>query len=252
MSKTSPRRRRRAANCGRRADLEPTSTPPRGGLQPVGKDEPTLAPPHGEADTEPVKLEDKPLVPVEPLPSSAVAASTRTANKPDARRRGRARLHRPAASPLYPALLNAAPAVRAKQLTVALHWDRSLPEGIGKPMSLADCLLRDPGSDRRATIEAYWRLRQRAAEYQVLVQQAELLEDLAPVALERRNEPSGAAEMLRLHAAQLATQGGRARGPRGAGRGPICLGPADRRDGRAAVAAGLHRSPLGQLPVEAR
>jgi hypothetical protein len=91
-------------------------------------------------------------------------------------------------------------------LTVALHWDRSLPEGIGKPMSLDDCLMRDGGSDRRGTIVAYWRLRQRAAEYQTLVQQSELLEGLAPMVLERRQEPSGAAEMLRLRSAQLATQ----------------------------------------------
>ena len=46
--------------------------------------------------------------------------------------------------------------------------------------------------------------------------------------------------------------GGHARGPRGAGRGPICLGAADRRDGRRGLAAGFHRSALGQLPVEAR
>jgi hypothetical protein len=98
------------------------------------------------------------------------------------------------------------PAARTKQLTVALHWDRSLPAGIGKPMSLADCLLRDPGADRRTTIEAYWRLRQRAAEYQTLTEQVELLEALVPVVLERRNEPSGAIDMLRLRSAQLAAQ----------------------------------------------
>jgi hypothetical protein len=110
------------------------------------------------------------------------------------------------ASPLYPALIDAAPGVRAKQLTVALHWDRSLPDRMGKPLSLAECLTRDPGADRRATIEAYWRLRQRAAEYQTIVQQGELLEALVAVALERRNVPAGAVEMLRLREAQLATK----------------------------------------------
>ena len=110
------------------------------------------------------------------------------------------------ASPLYPALRDTQPAVRAKQLTVALHWDRSLPEGAGKPISLADCMLREAGGDRRATIEAYWLVRQRAAEYQVLVQQSEMLEALMPVVLERRSQPSGPAEMLRLHAAQTAAQ----------------------------------------------
>jgi hypothetical protein len=179
---------------------EPTLAPPRGRLQPVGKDEPTLAPPREEVEKEPANLQQKPLAPIEPLPSST-SANRRTANKPV----DEAAVV-PAASPLYPALVEATPTVRAKQLTAALHWDRSLPEGIGKPMSLADCLLRDAGADRRPTIEAYWRLRQRAAEYQVHVQQAELLEGLVPVVLERRNEPSGAAEMLRLHSAQLATQ----------------------------------------------
>ncbi len=198
---------------------EPTLAPPRDGLRPVEKNEPTLAPPRDEeaADQAPAAIQQKPLVPIETLPSSP-SPRPRTARKPalaDAQlpfTSGEGRGTRgegavvAAASPLYPALVDAAPAVRAKQLTVALHWDRSLPEGIGKPMSLADCLLRDAGADRRATIEAYWRLRQRAAEYQVHVQQVELLEGLVSVVLERRSEPLGAAEMLRLHSAQLAAR----------------------------------------------
>ncbi len=109
-----------------------------------------------------------------------------------------------ATSPLYPALLDAAPGVRAKELTAALHWDRSLPQGIGQPMNLLDCLTRDTGTNRQATINAYWRVRQRAAEYQVLAQQVELLEAFEPLALERRKAPAGAVEMLRLRRAQLA------------------------------------------------
>ena len=202
---------------------EPTLAPPRDRLQPVGKDEPTLAPlrdslepmgrneptpapPRQKPRKEPASVENKPLVPVEQPAGSPPAPQPRTANKPVMGDQQQGATSEIAASPLYPALVHATPAARAKQLTVALHWDRSLPQGIGKPMSLADCLLRDPGSDRRATIEAYWRVRQRAAEYQVLAEQVTLLEGLMPVALERRNEPSGAAAMLRLKGAQLATQ----------------------------------------------
>ncbi len=73
-------------------------------------------------------------------------------------------------------------------------------------MNLADCLLRDPGTDRRATIEVYWRLSQWAAEYQALAEQAELLEGLTPTVLERRDDSAGPIDMLRLRWAQLATQ----------------------------------------------
>lgn len=189
----------------RQASNEAPMSTPRERLFPVGKDQPTLAPPREETPTlappreetqaEPINLEDQPLVPVEPRTSSSLR-ETRTVQKPTTS----------VASPLYAALLDVEPAVRAKQLTVALHWDRSLPEAIGKPLSLSDCLMRDGGSDRRGTIEAYWLVRQRAAEYQTLAQQSELLEGLLAVVLERRREPSGAADMLRLHAAQLASQ----------------------------------------------
>ena len=113
---------------------------------------------------------------------------------------------RPPAASLYPALVDAAPAVQAKQLTIALNWDRSLPEGTGKPLSLADCLLGATGGDRRATIEAYWLMRQRAAEYQAILQESEMLEALMPVVLERRLQPAGATDMLRLRSAQTAAQ----------------------------------------------
>jgi hypothetical protein len=107
---------------------------------------------------------------------------------------------------LYSALLNATPGVRAKELTAALHWDRSLPPGIGAPINLLDCLARDAGTNRQATINAYWHVRQRAAEYQVFAQQAELLEGFEALALEHRKSPSGAVEMLRLRRAKLAAE----------------------------------------------
>jgi hypothetical protein len=110
------------------------------------------------------------------------------------------------AAPLYPALADAEPAVRAKQLTVTLHWDRSLPESAGKPINLLQCLASSPPGAQRAAIGAYWLVRQQAAQYQVLAQQAEWIEALTPVVLERRSQPTGAAEMLRVRSAQLSTE----------------------------------------------
>jgi hypothetical protein len=110
------------------------------------------------------------------------------------------------ATPQYSGLVGVEPAARAKQLAIALNLDRTLPEGCGKALSLTDCLMRDGGANRRATIEAFWLVRQRTAQYQALADQKEMLDSLNPVVLERRSQPSGASDMLRLHAAQAATQ----------------------------------------------
>jgi hypothetical protein len=107
---------------------------------------------------------------------------------------------------LYPALVEAAPAVRAKQLALALHWDHSLPENSAKPMSLAECLAREGGGNRRETLAVFWTTRQRAAEYQAIAQEADFLESLSSDALERHNEPAGAVEMLYLRAARLSAK----------------------------------------------
>jgi hypothetical protein len=202
----------------RRSRGEPTPAPPRDewerrkleqpatsdGLKPLGKYEPPLENPRTTYPASPPTKLDAPAMPLNTLPS-ATRAIERTAHKP-----------RPAASiaggaaaintPLYPALVAAKPGARAKQLAFTLHWDRSLPDGVGKPLTLADCLQRDGSANRCATIQAYWLVRQRAAQYQLLAGQAELLESLSPVVGERYKTPSGPAEMLRLHAAQRATQ----------------------------------------------
>jgi len=147
---------------------EPTLAPPRDALQPKGKNKPTPAASLGTEVPSPP-----------PLP--------RTTNKP--------------------ALADAPPALRAKQLTLALHGDHALWEGdAGKPVGLRDCLLRNAGGDRRATIEAYWLVWRRAAQYKSLADQQGRLKGLAAVVLERRNSPAGAADMLRLHAAQTAAK----------------------------------------------
>jgi len=206
------------------APNEPTLAPPRSRYDSTPGtpgdgwkgSEPTPAPPRDPPKDKRANLPETRLVPVEPVPSSPPRSPSsppepRTTNKPvqsplslgEGKGEGTSAT---ASQLMYPALVNSSPAVRAKQLTIALYWDHSLPEGQGKPISLADCLLRDAGSDRQTTINAYWLVRQRAAHYQLLVQQAEFLEALVPVALERRNEPSGAADMLRLNAAQTATR----------------------------------------------
>jgi hypothetical protein len=180
-------------------------------LKPVGKDEPQLTPPPRGATADPPRVLEAPVVPVDSLP---VPATPRTARKPVVRPPASmgdlggttATATATSIAPLYPALVAAMPAGRAKQLATALYWDRLLPKDAGKPISLADCLLRDGNGDHRPTIEAYWLVRQRAAQYQLLAQQTELLDAIAPTALERHNQPSGAADMLRLHAAQLAIQ----------------------------------------------
>lgn len=178
---------------------EPTPASPPNSLRPVDKNEPPLTSPRSEPVQKPVKIDDQPLVPIDSLPSTSHTANKPTALLADGRSSS-------AATALYPTLVGATPGVRAKQLTIALHGDRSLPEVTGKPINLADCLLRDGSTNRRATVEAYWLVRQRAAQYQVLVGQLELLDALTPVVLERRSSPSGPTDMLRLRSAQAGTK----------------------------------------------
>jgi hypothetical protein len=183
---------------------ESTPSSSSGGLRSLGKEGASLETPGSGTTGSQGRTFDTPSQPIDSLPAPS-RSTVRIANKP-----------RPATplgdagaavtSPLYPALVAAQPGARAKQLSLALHWDRSLPDGVGKPINLADCLMRDGSTNRRATIEAYWLVRQRAAEYQVLVGQSELLESLGATVLERRNDPSGATDMLRLRCAQLAAQ----------------------------------------------
>jgi hypothetical protein len=183
------------------------------------KDEPAPLPKESE-DAQPL-LPKQPVVPVE-LPQSEPAPTT--VNKP-----GDAELLPPEAIPpsaagspqektsssssgdsgvppttpaMYPALLHAEPAVQAKQLTLALHWDRVLPQGIGEPIGLEDCLRDGLGADRRAVIDAFWLVRQRAAEYQVLAEQGQWLEEL------ELNTPdhSGGPPATRLRVTRLANE----------------------------------------------
>ena len=88
---------------------------------------------------------------------------------------------------------------RAKQLTLALHRDRTLPGAFGEPLGLEECLRSRSGGERRGLIKTYWLLRQRAAEYLLLAEQVKLFEDLSG----RDDEQPGA---LRLHSARTAAE----------------------------------------------
>ncbi len=190
----------------RRKATEPGASPIPDPLKPVGKNEPPLRPPVPDPPSDASSILEKPLVPIpSPSPSAPTSRTTHKPIRPPASM-GDLAGSTATAAPLYSALVAATPTARAKQLAVALYWDRSLPKDSGKPIGLADCLLRDGSVDHRATIEAYWLVRQRAAEYQLLAEQVELLDAIGPVALERRNQPSGAADMLRLQTAQLAAK----------------------------------------------
>lgn len=110
-----------------------------------------------------------------------------------------------ASSPaLYPALISVPTGARVKQLSMALHWNRNLPQDAGRPVALEECLRGLAGTDRRSVIDAYWSASQRAAEYQWLREQAELIEQMVPVALEHRRQPTGPLDMLRIRTARLA------------------------------------------------
>ncbi|MEX0711089.1 MAG: hypothetical protein WD278_01990 [Pirellulales bacterium] len=109
---------------------------------------------------------------------------------------------------LYDALGDLKPARRAQQLASLLHWDRDLPGQDASQLDLAACLSWAAGLDRRVIIESYWQARQRAAEYQLASQRAEQLAGLGSAAL-RHRQVDGPEAMLRLRAAQLASEADR-------------------------------------------
>lgn len=111
----------------------------------------------------------------------------------------------------YHALLAATPAKRAQRLASLLHWDRA-PElqavsaGHAPALMTLPELLNSvaPGS-RLPAIDAYWEAREKLARTQVILEQIGQLDVLAPSVLERRNDPTGPLDMLRLRAAKEAS-----------------------------------------------
>ncbi|MEN6458641.1 MAG: hypothetical protein ABFC63_06890 [Thermoguttaceae bacterium] len=182
------------------------------GLRPTGRNEPTLAPPR-DVETPAMPSE----IPANAAPSND-SPRLRTTNKAvqpselpgDSIAQA---WNPPARSPSVQPSLGAAPradvapSLRPKQLTERLQAGNEIWEGEDtKPISLGDCLLRDANGNRRATIETYWLVWQQAARCRALADEQIRLKKLAGVVLERRNSPTGAADMLRLQAAQTATK----------------------------------------------
>jgi len=153
------------------------------------------------------------VVPIKPAPLEPVplAPVPREVKKPVVEKEPanvQATLEQPqavsTAPAMYPALVDAAPGTRTKQLTLALHWDRSLPEGTGTPISLEECLKIASAHNRGAVIGAYWRARQRAAEYQAVLAQAESVDDLI-----QSIRPGDNFGLRRLRSAQATTRAAR-------------------------------------------
>ena len=190
---------------------QPTLAPPQPTL---GPPQPTSAPPgepskpmessnHSEGERREEKGPQPPAAPTLPLPrnlppTAPGEAKQRTANYSAA---GSA-----VASPLYSALVNIDPAVRAKHLTAALFGNPAATGSAGEAIALGDCLRGSPPTSRSGVIDAYWLASRRMAQCQVFAEEAQVLGELVPVVLERRSTPGGPSEMLRLHAAQAAAQ----------------------------------------------
>ena len=172
---------------------------------PPSSGEPTLAPPHSllrhndqSTPTSPPPAEPAP--PPTPPPTLTPTPTAQEVRKPIADVEPAPAA--PAASAVYSALVHASDAGRAKQLALTLCWDRTLPAGTGQPMGLAECLRPVAAADRPAVIGAYWLSRQRAAQYQVLAQQGQWLDELTPLVLE--HGPQAAVAMLQLRQQRLA------------------------------------------------
>ncbi len=175
-------------------DSQPTS----GGGNPSQEDtEPAAKQPADGAapsDAAPSALgEERRLVPLSTLPP----AGSRTALRPT----GDA-----AVTGLYPALLEMSPAVRCKELAVALHWEQTSASDSSRPISLLDFLKAAPSGRRQELVGVYWLARQKAAEQRVFKQTVAFVEEIEPLVLERRQDPGGAGAMLRVRAYKLAVQ----------------------------------------------
>jgi hypothetical protein len=128
-----------------------------------------------------------------PFDDKSTLPSPRTANR--APENSADRLIPPQA--LYGGLVDAQPAARVRELAGVLHWDRASPPGHPVAVTLEECLRDRPAAARQAIIEAYWLARQRAAEYQALGQQRDLLLELA-----HTSAATAAPAQQRLRAAQ--------------------------------------------------
>lgn len=165
---------------------------------PASPRQPTLAPP---------KPKPPEAIPDEPLPLPPKPAPEYTAKRAPIADRTAGNLSK--SSALYPALVSASAIGRVQDLAAALHWDRRLPSEAGRTTELEECLRGVSSGDRRSVIEAYWTARERVAVYQVFAEQGDLIEQLAPLVLDHRQQPTGPLDMLHLRAARLAIDAAR-------------------------------------------
>ncbi len=165
---------------------QPTPAPPRQ-LPPAAPDMPRLVPRY---DTQ-----------TAPAPSEPTPASPQSSQSPAARVVQRMQADATGSiGGLYPALANATAPMRAKQLSEALHWNPALGGSNAQPIELREFLRGVAAADRRAALDAYWIAAERVAVCQVLVQQNEMLGQLAPVALDQGGRAAGGMLLLRARA----------------------------------------------------
>ena len=184
---------------------QPTLAPPQPRLPAPGATEPTLAPPQprlapGSGEPTPAPAQPGALKASDSAESKASEPTARFARRLAETQRGPAG----AAAGWSAALAEATPAARAKHLALALHADRASSVQAGESIDLERCLQVARGGDRRGLIDAYWLARQRAAECQAWTDYHQMLDQLVPAALARRDTPAGPAAMLRLQAARQA------------------------------------------------
>ena len=96
------------------------------------------------------------------------------------------------------------PADRAVKLAAVLYSDQNLPSPSGQPVRLIDCLRTIATNNRANVVDAYWAVRQAAAQYETFLQEIVWLEALRTT-LAAQNPPSPTA-MLKLRAVRLAVE----------------------------------------------
>ncbi len=179
-----------------------TETAPASPPAAAGPGQPTLAPPRPKSKSEASPANSEPAR----LPEDADAAAAVPLNRTTRRMAiDPAKGAAPSAA-LYPALGDMAPAVRAKELSDSLHREKGSTDDASQLTSLENCLSGAPVTSRGKVIDAYWAVCQKAAQYQVDREMADLLQELEPLALEHRLAPSGALDMLQLRAEKLACE----------------------------------------------
>jgi hypothetical protein len=111
---------------------------------------------------------------------------------------------RPVAS--FAELQKLVPPQQQRQLAALLHWDQLPPEPDRTAIGIEAFLKTVPVTNRGAALAIYWHAREQAAWVQVLAQQSDRIEELAPQLIALREQPEAPVAMLRLEVARLAAK----------------------------------------------